>query len=87
MIGVASVMGYLPSPGYAMYGSSKIYMQFLFEAMSNEFALDKRFKNKIEGLCYSPAFVDTKINTVKHGLGIPLPLEAAEQALKDMGRI
>lgn len=79
-------MGYFPTPGNVMYSASKTYMQSIFESLYLELKMDQRCKNKIEVLTYSPGFVDTKINNVSNGIGVPMPLEAAEAALKDIGR-
>lgn len=48
MVGVASLMGYVPFPCHTYYSASKVYMRYLYEGLNVEMLSDKRTKGKIE---------------------------------------
>lgn len=58
----------------------------MYEGLFGEVENDSRLKGKIDFQCYQPGFVATKLSRKTAGFTIPDAMQAAEGALKDLGR-
>eukprot|EP00347_Sterkiella_histriomuscorum_P013612 403364052 len=85
-MGVSSLMGYHSFPCHLYYSSSKVFVRYLFEGLNTEMQNDPRTKGKIDFQCYKPGFVATKLSRKTKGFTIPDTIQAAEGALKDLGK-
>jgi short-subunit dehydrogenase len=79
-------MGNFYCPGNNIYADSKVFVDRMFNGINFEIENDPRTKGKIDVLTYQPGPVATKLSRMPLGIGIPSPLKAAQNSLKDLGK-